>query len=115
MSKHKNQYQQGDIIFVLYPFSDLSNAKKRPAVIIGNTNENGRYMMAQITSSKEKYSGSLFIDTSMVIGELKVQSQIRTTNIFTAEEKIINRKLCQLQKPILKKVVNKVIQAIDVL
>jgi mRNA interferase MazF len=38
-----------DVIFIKFPFSDLSNAKLRPALIFG-LSDNNDYILCQITS-----------------------------------------------------------------
>jgi mRNA interferase MazF len=46
------KYKRGDIVIVNFPFSDLSKAKKRPALIISNhlVNRTGDYLLVQISS-----------------------------------------------------------------
>lgn len=113
MLKKKNQYQQGDIVFVLYPFSDLSSAKKRPALIVSNLNHGGRYILSQITSSKTLYNGSLFLFDEDIIGSLKVKSQVRTDILFTAQESIITKKVCSITHSALKKVTQQIVGLIQ--
>lgn len=48
------KYKKGDIVIAKFPFSDLSNSKKRPALIISNevANQTGVYLLVQITSKE---------------------------------------------------------------
>jgi len=49
------KYYQGDIILLPFPFSDLSNAKQRPAVIISRDSANNQnYIVAKITSVNQR-------------------------------------------------------------
>ena len=45
-------YKQGDIVVVNFPFTDISQTKKRPALVVSNDNVNrtGDYLLVQITS-----------------------------------------------------------------
>jgi mRNA interferase MazF len=45
-------YSQGDIVLIPFPFTDLSQSKKRPAIILSNAKPNaqGDYLLVQITS-----------------------------------------------------------------
>jgi len=45
------KYRQGDIIFIPFPFTDLSNKKQRSAVIVSRDSINyPNYIVAKITS-----------------------------------------------------------------
>jgi len=41
------QYQQGDIVTVDFPFTDISQTKRRPALVVSNeqVNETGDYLL----------------------------------------------------------------------
>lgn len=45
-------YKQADIVVVKFPFTDGSEFKKRPALVVSNEtiNKNGDYLIVQITS-----------------------------------------------------------------
>jgi mRNA interferase MazF len=60
------KYKRGDIVIVNFPFSDLSNAKKRPALIISNhlVNRTGDYLLVQISSKIRSDELSQIIETS---------------------------------------------------
>ena len=49
-------YKQGDIVIVNFPFTDLSNSKVRPAVIISNDkiNISGDYLIVMISTQEIK-------------------------------------------------------------
>jgi mRNA interferase MazF len=50
------KYKQGDIIFIPFPFTDLSNKKQRPAVIVSRHSINyPNYIVAKITSVIRNY------------------------------------------------------------
>ena len=87
------KYKKGDIVIIGFPFSDLSETKKRPALVISNdtVNKTGDYLMIQITSKICNDSLSLPINkTDFVNGkELPLQSCIRLHKIFLLNESLI--------------------------
>jgi mRNA interferase MazF len=87
------KYKKGDIVIIGFPFSDLSNTKKRPALIISNdtVNNTGDYLMVQITSKIHKDSLTLPINKTDFVNskELPLQSCIRLHKIFLLNESLI--------------------------
>ena len=87
------KYKKGDIVIIGFPFSDLSKAKKRPALIISNdtVNKTGDYLMVQVTSKIRNDNLTLPINkTDFVNGkELPLQSCIRLHKIFLLNESLI--------------------------
>ncbi len=85
-------YQQGDIVVVDFPFTDVSQTKKRPALVLSNhtINQTGDYLLVMITS-QEKYDGlSLqIITTDYVDKPLPLVSYVRFYKIFLLNESLI--------------------------
>lgn len=78
------KYNQGDIILLPYPFTDLSNTKQRPAVIISKDAVNKQnYIVAKITSVIRGDKFSFPITPTDIDRELKYESEVRTNEIFT--------------------------------
>lgn len=46
------RFIKGDILVVPFPFSDLSQSKKRPALVIANIEEGNDLILSQITSQE---------------------------------------------------------------
>lgn len=86
-------FKRGDIVTIRFPFSDLSEMKKRPALIIFNdtVNDTGDYLMVQVTSKIRSDSLSFPINkTDFVNGKhLPLQSCIRLHKIFLLNESLI--------------------------
>lgn len=59
-------YTQGDIVWVSFPFSDGSQLKPRPALVISNeiVNTTGDYVLIQITSKIKRDGLSIPISQS---------------------------------------------------
>jgi len=79
----------GDVVVVTFPFSDLSAAKKRPALVVATLTGND-VILCQITSQAmvDNYAVSL-IDRDFTSGGLRQASNIRPNRLFTAETSII--------------------------
>ena len=83
------EFVKGDVVVVPFPFSDLTQAKRRPALVIAIL-EGDDIILCQITSKivKDMYSVPLE-DSDFESGSLKQPSNIRPNRIFTADSHII--------------------------
>jgi mRNA interferase MazF len=87
-----------DVIFIKFPFSDLSNAKLRPALIVG-LSDNNDYILCQITSKNYGSANPLKLQIdSFESGGLIIDSFVRVNKIFTANINIINKKVATITK-----------------
>lgn len=88
----------GSIVLVPFPFSDLSNAKLRPACIVANAEKND-WICAQITSNPYSDNAAIEIDDSnFKIGSLRRISYVRPGKLFTANKIIFQKKIGILKK-----------------
>ncbi len=83
------KFVKGDVVVVPFPFSDLTQAKRRPALVLA-TPTGDDLILCQITSQnmKDTYSISLTSD-DFESGNLNKTSNIRPNRIFTADKKIL--------------------------
>lgn len=94
----------GDIVVVRFPFSDLTSIKKRPALVLGISN-NSDYILCQITSKPYASTFAVQInDNSYQEGSLPIVSYIRPDKIFTADQSVISKKVASLNPSTLNKV-----------
>jgi len=79
----------GDVVIAPFPFSNLSAAKKRPALVVATLTGND-VILCQITSQAviDNYAVPL-IDQDFTHGGLRQASNIRPKRLFTAETSII--------------------------
>jgi mRNA interferase MazF len=79
--------KQGNIILINFPFSDLTGAKVRPALVISNdtyNQENHDILVLAITSNLSKNKYKIFIDIQdLDSGHLPVKSAIRVDKPFS--------------------------------
>ncbi len=97
-------YNFKDIVLVDFPFSDISSSKKRPALVLLDMKDSD-VLVARITT--KSYNSAFDIEIfEWQIGGLLAPSFIRLHKIFTLNEKLINRKIGELQFSDGKKVNN---------
>ncbi len=103
-------HQKGDVVFVRFPFSDLSDSKMRPALLVWgpSAGSDPDYLLMQITSAAaSKYEHSVMILTDdFKEGELPKPSVIRPNKLFTSNGSIINRKIGSVTDSCLKQAIN---------
>ena len=106
------KFIKGDIVVIPFPFSDLSQSKKRPAIII--TSFKGEdVILAQITSKNISDNYSIFLSQKDFIeGKLSVESNIRPNKLFTASKTLILYKIGSIKEEKSTEVINKIIEII---
>ena len=79
----------GDVVIIPFPNSDLSQSKRRPALILAAA-DRGDFLFCQITSKQYGDFHALPLkEYDFVSGGIKVNSFIRTSKLFTANEAIV--------------------------
>ena len=103
---------KGDVVVVPYPFSDLTQAKRRPALVV-STLEGDDLILCQITSQyiRDNYAISL-TDMDFETGELKQPSNVRPNRLFTADSNIILYRVGGLKGTKLTEIIEKIINII---
>ena len=107
-------YEQKDIVLIPFPYSDLTGAKQRPALIISNEklNKTQDRICCLITTNKPKQS--LFINKgSFEKGKLPFKSWIKPQRLFTIHEKIIKKKLCTINNVLYKEVLKEIFSYLE--
>jgi len=107
------KFVKGDVVVVLFPFSDLSQAKRRPALVLAELEGDDR-ILCQITSRslRDQYVIQLN-DENFAEGGLKQKSNIRPNRIFTADIHIILYQVGHLETDKLDEVIKKVIGILE--
>ena len=101
---------KGNVVVLPFPYSDLSSAKKRPALILGIL-EGKDIILCQITSKQrhDKYSIDLKA-ADFKQGKLNLDSYIRPNRIFTADRSIILYKIGLIKEKKIYEVIESVIK-----
>lgn len=98
----------GDVVVVGFPFSDLSQQKLRPAVILAVV-EFENVILAQITSRSYSSRQAIAItNTDFSVGTLPVKSYVRPDKLFTADPTIIRRRAGRLNQAARNKILTQV-------
>ena len=99
----------GSVVLVTFPFSDLSQSKLRPAVVLADVGR-GDWILCQITSNfYGDYQAITLTDDSFTTGSLQVTSYARPGKLFTANSNLMVRQVGTLKADMLKRIVETVI------
>ena len=106
------KFIKGDVVVIPFPFSDLSQSKRRPALIIAPL-EGDDAILCQITSKTIKDTYSISIDDSdFDAGSLKQSGNIRPNRLFTADSHIILYRAGHIKNDKLNQVIEKLVEII---
>jgi mRNA interferase MazF len=106
-------FVKGDIVVTPFPFSDLSDAKKRPALVIAPLTGDD-VILCQITSKSVMDSYAIPISgADFTSGGLRQDSNVRPNRIFTAGSTIFLYRAGVLASDKVQQVVAKIIEIIN--
>ena len=102
----------GDVVVIPFPFSDLSQSKRRPALVLIVLQGND-IILCQITSKSIKDNYSIPVDQNdFASGSLNQESNIRPNRLFTADNQIILYRIGNIKKIKLDQVIDKIVEII---
>ncbi|MEG5048310.1 type II toxin-antitoxin system PemK/MazF family toxin [Microcoleus sp. B4-C1] len=107
------EFVKGDVVVVPFPFSDLTQAKRRPALVIA-TLAGDDLILCQITSQRiaDRYAIPLE-NSDFSEGGLNQISNIRPNRLFTADREIILYKAGKLKTEKLNEAIAKIVEIIQ--
>ena len=88
-------YSKNDVILVRYPFSDLSTAKIRPAIIISIPHPSQDIFITPLTSRTQNLLPGEFILQEWQQAKLNVLTAVKR-GIYTLEKSLIIKKIGEL-------------------
>ena len=105
-------FMKGDVVVVPFPFSDLSHAKRRPALVVSPLSK-GDVILCQITSQTvlDEYSISLG-EEAFAEGSLRKPSNVRPNRLFTAASSLIVSHVGRLSSPAMDQVIDTIVRII---
>jgi mRNA interferase MazF len=107
------RFVKGDIVVVPFPFSDLSNAKRRPALVV-QPYEGEDLLLAQITSRPIRNEYALLIDEDdFAEGSLQRVSNVRPDKLFTCAKDIIVYRVGRLKQAKIDEVIETIKKLLD--
>lgn len=100
----------GSVVLVRFPFSDLTNSKLRPAVVLAAAKK-GDWVLCQITSKPHSDSRAIeLVSSSFAKGSLRAVSYARPGKLFTANQNLITRQIGTLKNDPFTQIVDAVIR-----
>ena len=103
----------GDVVLVPFPFSDLSQSKQRPAVVLASA-DRGDWVLCQVTSNPYGDARAVKIDDAdFLSGGLRRISYARPAKLFTAHESIFSMVVGLLQPTTFQRLRTAVLDVFD--
>ena len=100
----------GAVVLVPSPFSDLSQAKLRPAIVLADVGRDD-WILCQITSTPYGDPRAISLaDDDFATGSLRVASYARPGKLFTAHRRLMVTRVGQLKPQPLQNIVDVIIQ-----
>ncbi|HIH43472.1 TPA: type II toxin-antitoxin system PemK/MazF family toxin [Candidatus Woesearchaeota archaeon] len=101
-------YSKGDIVIIEFPFSNLTNAKKRPMLVIA---ERGDDIIGCAITSNLDTDGFLIDDFEE--GSLPLKSKVKYWQIHTFLKSLVLKKIARMSKKSYKELVSKIDELIS--
>ena len=99
----------GLVVLVPFPFSDLSRAKLRPAVVMAHAGKDD-WILCQVTSNPYGDPRAITLaDASFRTGSLRVTSYARPGKLFTANRTLMTTQVGNLKGEVLNNIVDAVV------
>ena len=104
------RFVKGDVVVVPFPFSDLTRAKRRPALVVARVSDDD-VILCQITSQdvRDGYALSL-VDSDFQDAGLRRPSNVRPNRIFTADTQLILYRVGGLKREKLAEVTEAIVR-----
>lgn len=103
----------GSVVLIPFPFSDLSEAKRRPAVVLADA-DRGDWILCQITSKPYADARAIELaDDDFARGSLRLVSFARPARLFTAHESLFVFEIGLLRAESLKKITDAVVSIVQ--
>ena len=102
-------FGKASVVLVKFPFSDLSETKLRPAVVLAQANRQD-WFLCRITSNAGTDRRAIEMkDADFVAGSLRQKSFARPDKIFTGHESLIDRRVGVLSEKAISEIVEAVV------
>lgn len=99
----------GAVVLVTFPFSDLTQTKLRPAVVLARASRSD-WILCQITSKPYSDSRATEItDDSFDSGSLRMVSYTRPGKLFTGNDSLVVASVGKLRTEVFKQIVEAVV------
>ncbi len=100
--------EQGDILLIPVPFTDLSSRKRRPVIVISNNRYNRKtadIVVVAMTSNPAPSEYSFTITSSdLARGKLNRPGKVRVDKIYTLSQSIVARTFGRVNPTVLDRI-----------
>ncbi len=104
------RFVKGDVVVIPFPFSDLTQSKRRPALVIAPL-QGDDVILCQLTSKAIKDNYAIPVDDAdLAGGSLKQPGNIRPNRVFTADTHIILYRIGTVKSEKLTEVVDVLVE-----
>ncbi len=106
-------YNQGSLVLVPFPFTDLSATKKRPALVVSPNWFNRTYedvVLAAVTSDVSTLQEEIevpFAQRDLSFGSIPRESLIKATKLFTCHRDMVLKEVATLSRKKLAEVLER--------
>lgn len=109
MARSLETLQQGSVVSVLFPFSDASDTKRRPAFLIAPSDRNN-FIFCPITSQSGRIEEIMITDLDFQSGKLNISPcYIRPNIIATIHRDNVIRQIAVLKQDKIDEIIDRII------
>ena len=107
-------FDQGEILLIPVPFSNLSSVKKRPVLVLSNNihNSSSRDIIVIAITSNLAQEGLELSNNDLIDGFLPKKSIIKFDKVYTLESGIVIKKIGKINNGVFSRVFNKFVKLI---
>ena len=108
-------FEQGDIVLIPVPFSNLTSIKKRPILVLSNNEHNrtNRDMIVIAITSNLEQKGIRISNDNLSDGFLPKISVIKIDKIYTLDANIAIKKIGKVNEAVLSNAFNEFVKLIS--
>jgi mRNA interferase MazF len=82
----------GEVVLIPFPYTDLTTTKRRPVLVLRPSDAFGDFLAAAVTSQAGHGDAVTLRQTDFREGDLPKPSYVRTTKLYTLNERIVARR-----------------------
>ena len=104
---------EGSVVLIPFPFSDLSNTKLRPAIVLAAAQRND-WILCQVTSKVYADPKAIaIVEQDFAAGSLQTISYARPGKLFTANQSLLISEVGSLKNEAFARIINAVISLLQ--
>lgn len=88
-------YSRNEVVLVRFPFSDLSNSKVRPAVVVNPSHSSRDLLLVSLTTRTSGLLTGEFVLSQWAAAGLNVETAVKR-GVFTIDERLVLKSIGRL-------------------